>query len=127
MELTSGHLLTLWESQWGALEQKWKIAFVNHPAVPEILKFPSEEIKAGIQEVKKLDSLLENLISGVSYVLSAQRRAERVPLGTFSKRIEFTGSLGGDPISLSPFVGDEHGSSEVQEYYEKRYPDVELW
>ena len=55
-------LLNLWEQANGTLHPKWKKVFLNHQAVPEILKHPYELVKhlMGFDE-QRLDLILKDL------------------------------------------------------------------
>ncbi len=53
-------LLNMWEQQNGKLHTKWRKVFINHQAIPELLKFPLEEIGWAIEYelIKRLDDIL---------------------------------------------------------------------
>lgn len=53
-------LLNMWEQQNGKLHPKWRRVFINHQAIPGLLKFPLEEIGWAIEYelIKRLDDIL---------------------------------------------------------------------
>jgi hypothetical protein len=59
---TASDVLNLWEQSWGALPEKWKSDFAEHPAVLKILKYPDEWIEIAISRNRKLDDALQYLV-----------------------------------------------------------------
>jgi hypothetical protein len=56
-------LLSLWESANGTLHPKWKKVFLNHQAVPQILKYPYETVKHLMSfDEQRLDLILKDLM-----------------------------------------------------------------
>jgi len=101
--LTPEDLMDLWQKKFGTLDSKWHQHFVENPNVEKILEYSSEEIENCVlnpmilveylgpyrvrteRPAKKLSEILDHL--------AAERaRNNRAPLGTFSRRIDASGS-----------------------------------
>ncbi len=56
-------LLNMWEQQNGRLHVKWRKVFIAHPAIPELLKYPFEDIGWAIEYelIKRLDEVLKKV------------------------------------------------------------------
>jgi hypothetical protein len=101
--LTQEELLNLWQSSFGPLDEKWHTQFIESPYIEEILQYSPDEIRKCIfnpvvlveyvgpyrvraeRSAKKLSEILDHLAS-------ERARNDRAPLGTYSKRIDASGS-----------------------------------
>ena len=59
----SEEVLAFWEEMHGALDPKWKKAFLTHPSMKGILKHQSDNIKVAIRRNIQLSNVLEDLLS----------------------------------------------------------------
>lgn len=101
--LTPHELLELWQFSFGPLDSKWHSSFLDSPYVEKILEYSSDEIRkcvlnpmilvdyVGLYRVrterpaKKLTEILDHLAS-------ERAKINRAPLGTYSRRIDASGS-----------------------------------
>lgn len=101
--LTPQELMGLWQRRFGNLDAKWHRQFVDNPYVGRILEYAPEEIEECVlnpmilveylgpyrvrteRPAKKLSEILDHLAS-------KRARNNRAPLGTFSRRIDASGS-----------------------------------
>lgn len=101
--LTPQELMNLWQLSFGPLDSKWHKIFIESPYVEKILEYPSDEIRkcflnpmilveyVGLYRVrterpaKRLSEILDHLAS-------ERAKSNRAPLGTYSKRIDASGS-----------------------------------
>ena len=60
---TSRNLLEAWENAWGKLPDNWRAIFLNHPAIPELLRYPDNWIEIAILRNQRLDGALNYLKS----------------------------------------------------------------
>jgi hypothetical protein len=101
--LTPEELVALWQKKFGTLDSKWHQCFIESPYVEKILEYSPKEIEKCVlnpmilveyvgpyrvrteRPAKKLSEILDHL--------AAERaRNNRAPLGTFSRRIDASGS-----------------------------------
>ena len=105
--LTPQEFLDSWQANFGELEAKWHRRFLDDPITRKILEFDSEEILHCLrnpQQIVEYVGLYRNavrfegkkLIHILAQLESEKAARERKPLGTFSKRVEASGSLSGE-------------------------------
>lgn len=101
--LTPQELMNLWQLSFGPLESKWHSHFIESPYVEKILEYSADEVKKCVlnpmtlveyvgpyrvrteRSAKKLSEILDHL--------AAERaKNNRAPLGTYSRRIDASGS-----------------------------------
>ncbi len=102
-KLTPQELLNLWQESFGTLDRKWHSQFIESQYAAKILEYSPEEIRSCVlnpmtlveyvgpyrvrteRPAKKLSEILDQL--------AAERaKSNRAPLGTYSKRIDASGS-----------------------------------
>lgn len=101
--LTPQELMELWQLSFGPLDSKWHVKFIESPYVSQILEFSSDEVRKCVlnpmilveyvgpyrvrteRPAKKLSEILDHLAS-------ERAKSNRAPLGTYSRRIDATGS-----------------------------------
>ena len=96
-------LFEAWQLKFGVLEPKWHKRFLEDPLTAKILGFDGDEISNCIsnpQEIVEYVGLYRNpvtikgkkLIHILTQLEDEKAAHERLPLGTFSMKIEGTGS-----------------------------------
>jgi hypothetical protein len=101
--LTAQELMDLWQLSFGTLDSKWHTHFIESPYVSKILEYPSDEVRKCVlkpmilveyvgpyrirteRPAKKLSEILDHLAS-------ERAKSNRAPLGTYSRRIDASGS-----------------------------------
>lgn len=118
---TAQNLLEAWQMKFGVLDPKWHERFLNDPLALKILEFDGDEIANCInnpQEIVEYVGLYRNavttegkkLIHILTQLEDEKAAHERKPLGTFSRKIEATGSLSADGTSVFD-IGIHHNLS----------------
>ena len=118
---TAQDLLEAWQVKFGVLDSKWHERFLEDPLVLKILEFHGYEIANCInnpQEILEYVGIYRSVVKteGKKLIhilnqLEAERAAqERQPLGTFSRKIEGTGSPNSAGTSVFD-VGTHHNIS----------------
>ena len=115
---TAQDLLEAWQVKFGVLDPKWHERFLEEPLTLKILEFDGNEIANCIsspQEIVEYVGLYrvavavesKKLIHILTQLEDEKAARERQPLGTFSRKIEGTGSS--DAAGTSVFdVGTHH-------------------
>ena len=118
---TARELFEAWQVKFGVLDSKWHERFLQDPLTLKILEFDSDEIAKCInnpQEIVEYVGIYRDVVTveGKKLIhilnqLEAEKAArERQPLGTFSRKIEGTGSTLSDGTSVFD-VGIHHNIS----------------
>lgn len=101
--LTPEELMEYWQSAFGDLDPKWHQQFLESEYVAKILKFSKDEIVEylhnppviveyiGIYHVRQ-ERPAKKLNEIYLYLSEPKEAPQRAPLGTFTKRLEATGS-----------------------------------
>lgn len=100
---TAQNLLEAWQVKFGVLDPKWHERFLEDPLTVKILKFDGDEIANCInnpEEIVEYVGIYRNpvtvegkkLIHILSQLEDEKAARERKPLGTFSTKIEGTGT-----------------------------------
>jgi len=58
MGVSKGRVLATWERRWGALEPKWKQAFLKDQRLNALVKYDLKAITDAISKFKRLDEIL---------------------------------------------------------------------
>ena len=109
---TAQDLLEAWQVKFGDLDPKWHERFLKDPLTLKILEFDGVEIANCInnpQEVMEYVGIYrlavrsegKKLIQILTQLEGEKAARERQPLGTFSTRVEATGSLSAEGTSVS--------------------------
>jgi hypothetical protein len=101
---TAQDLLEAWQAKFGVLDSKWHERFLENPVTLKILEFDGDEIANCInnpQEIVEHVGIYRTAVTvegkKLIYILAQledeNAARERQPLGTFSRKIEASGSL----------------------------------
>jgi len=103
---TAQDLFKAWQVKFGVLDPKWHVRFLEDPLILKILEFDSDEIVNCINNPQEIveyvglyrDSVIiegKKLIHILTQLEDERAARERKPLGTFSTKIEGTGTAAG--------------------------------
>jgi hypothetical protein len=109
---TAQDLLEAWQVKFGVLDPKWYQSFLEHPVTLKILEFDGDEIANCINNPQKIVEYVgiyrtavtvegKKLINVIAQLEDEKAARERQPLGTFSRKIEASGSLSAEGTRAS--------------------------
>ena len=109
---TAQDLLEAWQVKFGVLDPKWYQIFLEHPVTPKILEFDGDEIANCINNPQEIVEYVgiyrtavtvegKKLINVLAQLEDEKAARERQPLGTFSRKIEASGSLSAEGTRAS--------------------------
>ena len=118
---TAQNLLEAWQVKFGVLDPKWHERFLEDPLTLKILKFDGDEIANCINNPEEIVEYVgiyraavtvegKKLIHILTQLEDEKAARERKPLGTFSTKIEGTGSTSSHGTSVFD-VGIHHNIS----------------